>query len=144
MKFLKHITLVAALIAVSALMPASAKNYVVPNAYMFGFVASFNDSIIHFTDIQEVDSVWLMQKKKMVAGRSNYSYQLRNYCAETLGMPNRTVVVVTALKRKDIEKKYVKLRKQYTGKKNAQYDIRYINTSEFRFKSVNMDDSPSK
>ena len=115
MKFLKHITLVAALIAVSALMPASAKNYVVPKAYMFGFVASFNDSIIHFTDIQEVDSVWLMPKKKMVAGRSNYSYQLRNYCAETLGMPNRTVVVVTALKRKDIEKKFLKLRKQYTG-----------------------------
>ena len=144
MKFLKHITLVAALIAVSALMPASAKNYVVPKAYMFGFVASFNDSIIHFTDIQEVDSVWLMPKKKMVAGRSNYSYQLRNYCAETLGMPNRTVVVVTALKRKDIEKKFLKLRKQYTGKKKAQYDIRYINASEFRFKTVNMDDSPSK
>jgi len=144
MKFYKHITLVAALIAVSALMPASAKNYVVPKAYMFGFVASFNDSIIHFTDIQEVDSVWLMSKKKMVAGRSNYSYQLRNYCAETLGMPNRTVVVVTALKRKDIEKKFLKLRKQYTGKKNAQYDIRYINASEFRFKTVNMDDSPSK
>ena len=144
MKFLRHITLAAALMAASAYMTASAKNYVVPKAYMFGFVASFNDSIIHFTDIQEVDSVWLMQKKKMVAGRSNYSYQLRNYCAETLGMPNRTVVVVTALKRKDIEKKYVKLRKQYTGKKNAQYDIRYINTSEFRFKSVNMDDSPSK
>lgn len=144
MKFLKHITLVAALIAVSAFMPASAKNYVVPKAYMFGFVASFNDSIIHFTDIQEVDSVWLMSKKKMVAGRSNYSYQLRNYCAETLGMPNRTVVVVTALKRKDIEKKFLKLRKQYTGKKNAQYDIRYINASEFRFKTVNMDDSPSK
>ena len=144
MKFLKHIALVAALIAVSALMPASAKNYVVPKAYMFGFVASFNDSIIHFTDIQEVDSVWLMSKKKMVAGRSNYSYQLRNYCAETLGMPNRTVVVVTALKRKDIEKKFLKLRKQYTGKKNAQYDIRYINASEFRFKTVNMDDSPSK
>lgn len=144
MKFLKHITLVAALIAVSAFMPASAKNYVVPKAYMFGFVASFNDSIIHFTDIQEVDSVWLMSKKKMVAGRSNYSYQLRNYCAETLGMPNRTVVVVTALKRKDIEKKFLKLRKQYTGKKNARYDIRYINASEFRFKTVNMDDSPSK
>ena len=144
MKFLKHITLVAALIAVSALMPASAKNYVVPKAYMFGFVASFNDSIIHFTDIQEVDSVWLMPKKKMVAGRSNYSYQLRNYCAETLGMPNRTVVVVTALKRKDIEKKFLKLRKQYTGKKKAQYDIRYINASEFRFKTVNMDDSSSK
>ncbi len=144
MKFLRHITLVAALIAVSALMPASAKNYVVPKAYMFGFVASFNDSIIHFTDIQEVDSVWLMSKKNMVAGRSNYSYQLRNYCAETLGMPNRTVVVVTALKRKDIEKKFLKLRKQYTGKKKAQYDIRYINASEFRFKTVNMDDSPSK
>lgn len=143
MRLLRHITLAAALMAAMAYLPASAKNHVVPKAYMFGFVASFNDSIIHFTDIQEVDSVWLMSKKDMLAGRSNYSYQLRNYCTQQLGMPNRTVVVVSSTKRKQVEKKLAKMKKEYGGKnKNVgNYDIRYISTADFQFKTVNMDDS---
>lgn len=144
MRLLRHLTLTAALMAVMVnYMPASAKNLVVPKAYMFGFVASFNDSIIHFTDIQEVDSVWVMSKKNMLAGRSNYSYQLRNYCTQQLGMPNRTVVVVSSTKRKQVEKKLAKMKKEYGGKdKNvSNYDIRYISTADFHFTSVNMDDS---
>lgn len=141
MRLLRHITLAAVLMAAMAYLPASAKNYVVPKAYMFGFVASFNDSIIHFTDIQEVDSVWLMSKKKMLAGRSNYSYQLRSYCAQQLGMPNRTVVVVSSTKRKDVEKKLSKMKKEYGGKNASKYDIRYISTADFQFKTVNMDDA---
>ena len=105
MKFIRQITLIVALMATLAYIPSFAQNRVVPKAYMFGFAASFNDSIVFFTDIQEVDSVWVMPKKKILAGRSNYSYQLRNFCADNLGLKNRIVVVVSSLKRKDIEKK---------------------------------------
>ena len=134
MKIIRHITLAAAIMAALAFVPSLAQNNrVVPKAYMFGFVASFTDSIVFFTDIQEVDSVWLMPRKKMLAGKSNYSYQLRNFCADSLGFKNRTVVVVSALTRKEIEKKYAKMKKQY--------DVHYIDASEFRFTSVNMDNS---
>jgi len=131
---------IAAVVSAAAYMPVSAKNYMVPKAYMFGFVASFNDSIVYFTDIQEVDSVWLTSKKKMLAGRSNYAYQLRNYCSQTLGQPNRTVVVISATKRREVEKKLTKMKKEYVGKNAGKYDIRYIATSDFKFQPVNMDD----
>ena len=94
MKIIRHITLAALLLAAVAIVPTLAQNRVVPKAYMFGFAASFTDSIVFFTDIQEVDSVWLTPKKYL-AGKSNYSYQLRNFCTDSLGFKNRTVVVVS-------------------------------------------------
>lgn len=139
MKFIRHIMIATALMVAMAYLPSVAQNRVVPKAYMFGFAASFNDSIVFFTDIQEVDSVWVMPKKKLLAGKSNYSYQLRNFCADSLGLKNRTVVVVSSLSRKDIEKKYAKMKKEYTEKRAGQYDVHYIDASEFRFTSVNMD-----
>lgn len=141
MRLFSKIAIAATILSATAYTTASAKNFMVPKAYMFGFVASFNDSIVYFTDIQEVDSVWLTQRKKMLAGRSNYAYQLRNYCSQTLGQPHRTVVVISSVKRKDVEKKLVKMKKEYVGKNAGKYDIRYISTSDFKFQPVNMDDS---
>ena len=88
------------------------KNFKVPHAYMFGFAASFNDSLVFFTDIQQVDSVWLTKKKGFLAGKSNYAYQLRNYCEEKMELPKRTCVIVSSVKRKDVEKKYKKMMKE--------------------------------
>ncbi|MBQ8988488.1 MAG: hypothetical protein IJ067_02195 [Prevotella sp.] len=145
MKSLRHLTLAAALLAALAYVQVSAKNHVVPKAYMFGFSASFNDSIVYFTDIQEVDSVWLTGKKNMLAGRGNYSYQLRNFFTNERDMPHRTCIVVSDVKLKNVEKKYNKMKKQYTGGKNAgKYDVRFLPATEFKFTSVNMDDSDEK
>ena len=143
MKPIRHITLTVAIIAVFATIysPLRAKNFVTPKAYMFGFSASFNDSIVYFTDIQEVDSVWFMQKKDILAGRSNYSNQLRDYCAQKLDQPKRTCIVICSEKRKNVEKKYDKMKRKYTSKKGSSYDVRYIASSDFKFTSINMDDS---
>ena len=69
MKPIRQLTIATAIVAMLAIAntPLRAKNYVTPKAYMFGFSASFNDSIVYFTDIQEVDSVWFMQKRKLLA-----------------------------------------------------------------------------
>ncbi len=139
MKFLRHLTLAAAILTASAYVQISAKNEVVPKAYMFGFVASFNDSIVYFTDIQEVDSVWLTSKKRMLAGRSNYSYQLREHFNTQLNMPHRTCIVISDVKRKNVEKKYLKMKKQYTVKHAGKYDVHFLPMSEFKFKSINID-----
>ena len=141
MKYLRQITLTAVIIlTATAYVQVSAKNHIVPKGYMFGFVASFNDSIVYFTDIQEVDSIWLTTKKNMLAGRSNYSYQLRDYFNTKLNMPNRTCIVISDVKRKKVEKKYLKMKKQYT-KNSGKYDVRFLPASEFEFQPVNMDDS---
>ena len=127
----------------------NAVNYRVPKMYMFGFAASFNDSIVHFTSVQTVDSVWIDQKTKLMAGRENYSYQLRDYLA-TKNMPHRTCVVFYNLDRKKIEKKYLQMKRIYTlGTKKARkqikkggkinhYDIRNLTSDEFKFHSVDM------
>ena len=47
--------------------------------YMYGFAASFNDSTVYFTDIQEMDSVWTNTKTGFLYSRDNYSYQLRDH-----------------------------------------------------------------
>ncbi len=133
------ITVVLALMA-PTLLPLQAKNIVAPKAYMFGFSASFTDSIVYFTDVQEIDSVWFTQKKKLLAGRSNYSYQLRDFFAEKMNLPKRTCVVIGSEKRKDVEKKLAKMKKQYTStsKKSKPYEVRYITANEFQFRSVNV------
>lgn len=118
--------------------PAQAKNEVVPQVYMFGFAASFNDTIVHFTEVQTVDSVWIEQKKKFLLGRDNYSYQLQNYLTNHKNMPNRTCVVVFDLNKKKLEKKYLKLKRKYDDKKANNFDVRIIATQDFRFQTIDI------
>ena len=141
MNHFKKTLLVTIILAAMAVVPTSARNYMVPKAYMFGFIASFNDSIVFFTDVQEVDSVWLQSKKNLLAGRANYAAQLREFFSTNFNLNNRTCVVISSQKRKDVEKKYQKMIKQYTVKNAGKYDVHYVNASEFKFRPVNMDDS---
>lgn len=110
-----------------------AKNKCVPKLYAFGFAASFNDSIVHLTDIQEIDSAWINDKNKFLIGRENYSYQLRNYL-ERQGLAHRTCFISFALKRKDVQKKYNKLRSKYV--KRGITNIKNINSNEFHFTAI--------
>lgn len=140
----RQTALTAAMLAVMVMTftTVAAKNDIAAKAYMFGFVASFNDSTVYFTDIQELDSVWFSEKKNLLLGRSNYSYQLRDYFANKLDMPKRTCVVIANMKRKTIEKKYEKMKKMYTSpKKGKPYDVRYLSSSDFTFTAVDMDNS---
>lgn len=141
MKLFRNITLFFVFMLMMANMPVSAKNIMIPKAYMFGFVASFNDSIVFFTDIQEVDSVWVQEKKELLVGRSSYAYQLRDFFTKSFNMPNRTCIVISDKNRKNVEKKYAKMKKMYVEKGANKYDVHYTNSSEFRFHAVNMDDS---
>jgi len=149
MKQLRYLTL-AVLLSVSAFATvATAKTVVVPKMYMFGFAASFNDSIVHFTEIQAVDSVWIDAKTKFMAGRENYSYQLRDYLSEKAQMPHRTCVVFYNQDRQKLEKEYLKMKRIYaTGKKKekkkdkntrkSNNDIRILSSADFLFHTINM------
>lgn len=110
---------------------SQAKSKVV-KTYAFGFAASFNDSIIHFTDIQELDSSWL-DDKGFLENRENYSYQLRDYLAEK-GMEHRTCIISYSSKLKQTKKKFTKMMDNYS--KEGKYDIRLIKGDEFKFTCV--------
>ena len=137
MRLIKQIALAIAMMAAGT-TNVQAQNVKVPQAYMFGFVASFNDSTVYFTNIQKVDSVWVTKKKGMLAGRNNYSYQLREYFAQQRNLPNRTCVVIANVDRKKVEKKFVKMKNKYLVKSKKPYDVRNIADSDFKFTAVDM------
>ena len=139
MKLFKHLTLAIALMAFGT-SNVSAQNVKVPQAYMFGFVASFNDSTVYFTNIQKVDSVWVTKKKQMLAGRSQYAYQLREFFTQKRNMPNRTCVVMADVDRKKLEKKYIKMKNKYLVKSKKPYDVRNVAETDFKFEAVDMDE----
>ena len=149
MRTLRYLTLTALVVISAQVKSLSAKNIAVQNMYMFGFAASFNDSIVHFTDIQKLDSAWIDHKLKLMAGRENYSYQLRDYMADKLKMPNRTCVVFYNQDRQKLEKEYLKMRRIYTtgkkkvkkkdkGKVKTNNEIHDIKPSDFQFRIVDM------
>lgn len=136
--YAKHIVILL-LTLLMTVAGANAKHNQVQRLYIFGMAASFTDTIVYFTPVQEVDSAWV-NKKDFLLGREEYSYQLRDYLAGQLLMPHRTCVVVFGNKRKKVEKKYAKMMRLYSSPaKNArQYDVRHISSQDFRFHSVNM------
>lgn len=119
------LTLVVALTALTA----SAVNKP-EKVYMYGFAASFNDSTVYFTSLQEIDSVYIDSKTKFLYSRDNYSYQLRDYLSAH-GAENYTCTTMFALNRKAAEKKYAKLRKRYT--QGGKYTVKDLSKTDFFF-----------
>ena len=139
---MKILRIIAVCVLLLTAVGSQAKKPVVCKMYMFGFAASFNDTIIHITDIQEVDSAWANSKNKLLLGREQYSYQLRDYLTDSLQMPHRTCVVFYHQDRKKLEKKYSRLTRLYYMPKSGQqhYDIRRLEKGQFHFWSVNMNE----
>ena len=139
MKYLKYLALAVVL---TAILPANAaKKPETTKAYLFGFVANFTDSVVYFTDIQEVENVTIMKKTKFLKDRESYSDQLRFYFTDKLNMPRRTCIVSFGRTRKEAEKKYVKMRKIYTEKSAGRYDVRYITENDFKFQAITPDNT---
>lgn len=143
MKSLKYLV-VALLVALAT--GAEAKNIQVPHLYLFGFSASFQDSILYFTDIQDIEGAWIDKKTKFLKERENYSYQLKNYLTEQ-NQPNRVCMVIFATSKSKAEKKYNKLMKRYSnsskkkrkkGHLSEAYDIKHISQDEFKFERVDI------
>lgn len=140
MKRYLYTLFVALILAASNLGDASAKRVVVPKMYMFGFAASFNDTIVYFTDIQEVDSAWIEKKSKFLQNRDLYASQLRDFLAKKKQMPHRTCIVFYNKKRAKLEKKFVKMRRLYSKGKDGRehFDMRQLEAGEFRFKPLDL------
>lgn len=136
--YLKSLAVMTVMLAAFSVGNLSAKPYAVPKMYMFGFSASFTDTIVYFTNVMEVDSAWIESKNKFLLGRSFYSHQLRDYLGAAHQMPMRTCVVMYDQKRSSLEKKLLKMRKLYTKSKDGKphFDVRFLADNEFHFKTI--------
>ena len=121
---------------------ASAKKRQVEKMYMFGMAAAFTDTIVHFTNIQTVDSAWIDSKTDFLQDRDVYSNQLRNYLRDRQQAPNRTCIVFYSTKREKLEKKYQKIQRLYGKDKRGveHFDVRYIMDTDFKFQLVKQEE----
>lgn len=117
---------------------AAKKNIKTEHMYMFGFSASFQDSTLYITDIQDVYGVWYDKKQKYIRGLEDYSSQLNTYLTEQLNQPNRVCMVFYAPNKKKAEKKYKKLQKKYVVKNKGLYNILYLTEKDFKFEAIDM------
>lgn len=134
----KSIILIAALTLTASISFALNKP---TKLYVYGFAATFNDSTVYFTNIEEIDTAWIDTKSKFLYSRDNYSYQFRDYL-KSQGVAHPTCITGYATSRKEAEKKYTALKRRYTSKGN--YNIKYVTESEFRYSPISPDESEMK
>ena len=80
--------------------------------YMFGFAASFTDSVAYQTDVQQIDSAWLDEHKFLV-DRSLYSLQLQYHLEGKEHKQNTTCTVFFNTNRRRLERTWRKVHKRY-------------------------------
>ena len=98
--------------------------------YVMGVSLCFGDSVVYFTDIQQIDSVRLT-KEGFLPSREGYSEQLNSYLMNKDGNMNHTCITYFSEKKADLQKKATKLIKRYQT--NGTAIINQISLNEFRF-----------
>lgn len=140
MKLQHYITIAAFILAAMLPTTTQAKGTAPQRVHMFGFAASFNDTIVHFTNIQTVDSVWIEGKSNFLMGRHLYSTMLSEYLNKNQ-LPHRTCVVFYDKNLKKLQKKYIKMKKLYLGegkKAKNRNSVNDIMESDFKFTAFNL------
>lgn len=101
--------------------------------YMFGFSASFTDSIAYITDVQQLDSAYIETKSGFLVDRPIYSDQLQTYLESIKGQPNCTCVVFFDIKKSKLLDEYNKIKKQYMADHNIV--LKELEPGTFRFQA---------
>ena len=140
---LKTLLLTAALFPFIATAKKKDHQEVNQKVYIFGIATTFTSDSIYITDIQQLDSAFIM-KSGFLYSRDSYTYQLRQHMQD-IGI-NRAVSVVSFAKtREKAEKKYAKINKRYLHPKKKKYGetpdyvVSYISATDFAFTAIPAD-----
>ena len=133
MRLLNLVLVMACITTMFVPQKGAAKPKIVPQIYVFGFSASFNDSTIYITDIQTIDSAVIDSKTKFLANRADYAYQMNSYF-DNKGQKHRTCVLFYDLSRKKLLKKFDRIKKKSSDDK--MLSVVNINSSDFTFKHI--------
>lgn len=98
--------------------------------YIFGFSASFTDSLAYLTDVMQLDSAYVTPKGFLV-DRPLYSLQLENHVLEKCNLPNTTNTVFFSAKKKSLVKKWDKIKRLYQAGEHLKLTL--LHKSDFHF-----------
>ena len=98
--------------------------------YGFGIAASFKDTVVYFTEIQELDSA-IVDSKGFLKSRPAYSQQLKSYLEDEQKLAYQTCMIYFSKDKDQLRKKENKLRKVYM--KDKSIVIQNIASTAFHF-----------
>lgn len=127
MKSLKTISILMLLLVVTSAFTFRKDDY--KPVYVMGVSLCFGDSVVYFTDIQQIDSVRLT-KEGFLPSREGYSEQLKAYLEAKDGNINHTCITYFSEKKAALQKTVTKLMKRY---RNGSTVIQQIAPSDFKF-----------
>lgn len=107
------------LVASTSVCVAKKKTAGMKKVHLFGFCSAFNDSVAYLTDVQTLDSTYVLSSG-FLAERALYSLQLYGYANEKRGMANPTAAIFFDLKPQKLAKKYQKVKKLYQSDPNVK------------------------
>lgn len=126
---MKYVRILMALAVVFTICSAFTMKSKDKPVYAFGIAASFNDTVVYYTDIQVLDSVSL-EKNGFLPQRDLYSYQLKNYLEYELNKPNYTCMIYFSETKKKLEKEMSKVIGKY---KKTKLQLQVLDQTSFRF-----------
>lgn len=101
--------------------------------YIFGFGASFTDSVACQTDIQMLDSAWIEPSHKFLVDRSLYSLQLQNHMESVQQCKNAVCTVFFDQNRRRLQRTWNKLKKRYAKADGLLFSV--VPEDRFHFKA---------
>lgn len=131
-KIAKYLVCLLLLLAAVNVCEAKKKQGGYRKVYAFGFASSFTDSLAYLTDIQEIDSAYVLPNG-FIADRSLYSIQLYGHVNEKLGMENPTTAFFFSLENKKLEKKHNKVKNMYLQHPDVR--LMMLSRNDFAFKA---------
>ena len=96
--------------------------------YIWGASISFSDSVVYFTEIQELGAMVL--ENGFLPHRQYYAYELKDYMNFNENMPGRISVIYFDEKRSKLEKQEQKIKKRLVEKEGLT--VRYLG-DKFKF-----------
>lgn len=131
MKYVKAILLALLVVTCLGVQAGKKSKTMQQKIYIFGFSASFVDSVAYITDVMELDSATIMSNG-FLGERQLYSLQLESYVQEQFHLSNSTNAVFFSKKRKDLEAKHEKMNRRY--KRSVNLALVNLSEDEFRFR----------
>ena len=128
---MKYLRILLAVTLVFTLCSAfSMKKEKEKQVYAFGVAASFNDTIVYYTEIQMLDSV-VLDRRGFLPQRELYSYQLKNYLEYELAKPDYTCMIYFSENKNKLQKEASKVKGKYV---KGNLKLQSIAPSDFSFK----------
>lgn len=131
------VVLLALIFCQASTLQAQKSKPEVRSIYMFGFSASFSDSLIYITDIQKVDSVRFQDKSGLLMNRTSYSNQLQFYLEREMNRSKTTCVTFCNEDLKKLQKERNEIWNKYS--KDRSVIVKTLTKEQFEFEPENYD-----